>query len=190
MNKVKLPHKSKNRNIVLPLFIICSFISTTNFAQDTFAYASTAKKSPTEIPGKTVPMFEFQAHSRDYEIDQITSDIAGDHFLGETIAKKRYLFDSKYTTQEVIVPGNPLTKTVIMKPVIYDAVQRIEKYLKRQLKKHEISTDSATAIMNKVLDIAINIRVVDTEKFETSLESIKNNDARIDLFINRVQLIY
>jgi hypothetical protein len=185
-----LPQIRKARNTFFPIIMLCFIISNTIYAQDTFAYASTAKNSPTEIPGKAIPMFEFQGYSRDYELDQIPSDIAGEHFLGETIAKKFYLLSSKYTSQETIVPGNPLTKTVIMKPVIYDAVQRIEKHLKRQVKKNEISTDSATTIMNKVLDIAINIRIVDTEKFETTLESLNNNEVRIDFFINRVQLVY
>jgi len=187
---MKLPQKGKTRYIFFPIFILCSLISNKPYAQDTFAFASTAKNSPTEIPGKALPKFEFQGYSRDYELDQISSDIAGEHFLGETTAKKFYLLDGKYTSQEAVVPGNPLTKTVIMKPVIYDAVKRIEKHLKRKVKKGEISIDSANTIMNKVLDIALNIRVADTEKFEAALGSLNDNDARIDLFINRVQLNY
>ncbi|NOU46112.1 MAG: hypothetical protein HOO86_03515 [Bacteroidales bacterium] len=187
---MKLPQKGNIRSIIFPIFLLCTLISNKPYAQDTFAFASTSNNTPTEIPGKALPKFEFQGFPREYELDQITTDIAGEHILGESIAKKLYLLDGKYTSQEAVVPGNPLTKTLISKPVIYDAVKRIEKHLKRKVKKGEMTVDSAFTIMNKVLDIALNIRVTDTEKFESELSSLNDNESRVDLFINRVQLNY
>ena len=43
---------------------------------------------------------------------------------------------------------------MVRKPVIYDAVQKVDKHLRKEVKKREKTVEEATVAMNKVLDTA------------------------------------
>jgi len=175
----------------LPLVILLLItITVRNYAQDALTYKTDNSKTSKELTTGQPPVFEFKAYSRDYELDLITPEMAGEHLMGNLIAKKLYLLDKKYTSEKPVVPGNPMTKTVIQKPVIYDAVKRIERHLKREAKKGNIANETAITNMHIVLDVALNILTTDTEVFEESLESRSDIDARIDLFVKGVRLVY
>jgi len=176
---------------ILLILIITNFIfSTRTFAQEALTYKTEMDKTKKEGIVSQPPVFEFKGYSRDYELDPITAEMAGEHLFGALIAKKLYLLESKYTYDEPVVPGNPLTKTIIRKPIIYDAVKRIDKQLKRKVKKNEISVETATSILNRVLDISLNIVATDTAIFEEAIVSNSDNSARIELFMKRVNLVY
>jgi len=100
------------------------------------------------------------------------------------------LFNEFYTSEEYLFPGNPATKTVIKKPVIYDAVKQIERDLKKSVKKGKTSVSEASSIMNTVLDVALNIQTEDTRDFERAIENTGNTKSKIDLFTKMVRLNY
>lgn len=159
-------------------------------AQDALTYSSEIHKTETKASKSPLPVFDFAGYSYNYELEKITSEMAGQHVFGDLIAKKVYLLDEKYKSEVALIPGNPQTKTVIQKPVLYDAVKRIEKYLKKSVKKGELSIESATYTFDKVLDIALSIKNADTKNFEAAISSTENDAAKIELFIKRVNLIY
>ena len=159
-------------------------------AQDLLTYKTSVAKDNPEIPIETIPVFKFRGTSTDYELENISREIAGNHPFGEMIAKKLYLFDKKYTSQAALAPGNPASKTVVKKPVIYETVKHIERDLKRSVKKEEISLTMATNEFNTVLDVALNILTTDTKDFENVLQSLSSTDSKIDLFTKRVILNY
>lgn len=174
-------------------FIILLFIgiaSSTVNAQDALTLADGVQKSETGSKADTEARFEFNAFPREFELEPITESMAGDHVLGTQIAKKMYLLQTKYTSEVELVPGNPQTKTVIAKPEIYDAVMKIEKYLRKELKKGLTTTEAATYSMNKVLDVALNVRNSNTEKLEAAIEKLDTPQQKLDLFTNRITLIY
>jgi hypothetical protein len=105
------------------------------------------------------------------------------------ISKKFYLFESKYTYEVSPVPGNPQSKTVIRKPVIYNAVIKIDKHLKKQLKKGDITNDNAEFVMDKVLETALCVLTIDTEEFEKSISKTSNSEALSNLFVYQVKLV-
>ena len=74
--------------------------------------------------------FEFMSFSKALSTENITDEIAGNHFLGSEIAKKMYLFNEQYSYKVPLAPGNSATKTVFRKPEIYSSVKKIERYLK------------------------------------------------------------
>lgn len=178
------------KKALLIVFLINSIISFHSAAQDALTYVN--KSSVTESVRKTIPpvMYEFTAIQREYELDNISVTIAGGHPFGELISKKVYLLESKYTSEVALIPGNPQTKTIIKKPVIYDAVKRIEKQLKKSVKKEEISSADAAHIFNKVLDVALNTLTANTQSFEAAIESLDRTELKIELFMNRVKLTY
>lgn len=136
-----------------------------------------------------LPVFEFRTSLTEQQISELSSELIESHDLGEMVSKKFYLLDSKYTYEVALVPGNPQSKTMVRKPVIYDSVYKIEKYLKKSLKKGEISLENATTIMNKVLDVANCILTVDTSNFEKEIDQRKNPQVLTQLFMNQVKLV-
>ncbi len=175
---------------ILFILAISGIITFNTEAQDALTYNSGIHKTESEIKTPTVYVFEFTAYSRDYELENISSEMAGEHPFGDQIAKKIYLLESKYTSEVAIVPGNPQTKTVIQKPVIYESVKRIEKQLKKSVKKEELSVSNAAFTFNKVLDVALNTLTANTQSFEVAIESLDETDAKIELFTKHVILIY
>lgn len=136
-----------------------------------------------------LPVFEFRTSLTHQQISEMSVVLVENHDLGEMVSKKFYLLDSKYTYETPTVPGNPQSKTVVRKPVIYDSVYKIEKYLIKSLKKDVISLENASTIMNKVLDVANCILTIDTIDFEKEINKRKNPQDLTQLFMNQVKLV-
>jgi hypothetical protein len=161
-----------------------------SLAQDQFISAIEKPKVVSDDPVKSPIVFEFKGYSKDSELNSISAEMAGKHPFGELVAKKLYLLDEIYTSEVPLVPGNPQTRVYIKKPVIYETVRRIERDLKRSVKKGEISVEVAEIDFNKVLDVALNILTADTKKFENAIESSGSANSRIALFTKMVNLKY
>jgi hypothetical protein len=177
------------KKITLLLMSLSLIVNSTG-AQDLLTYKSSEPTGKTENSPESVRVFKFKVFSTDYELENISKEIAGNHPFGETIARKLFLLDKKYTSQVALAPGNPACKTVIKKPVIYESVKHIEKDLKRSVKKGEIPLTEAINELNTVLDVAIAILTTDTKDFEKAVESSDNTNLKIELFTKRVILNY
>jgi hypothetical protein len=140
--------------------------------------------------GKKTRVFEFKAYPKDSYLNSISKEMAGEHLLGDLVAKKIYLFNEFYTSEENLFPGNPATKTIIKKPVIYEAVKHIERDLKKSVKKGKTTVSEASSIMNTVLDIALNIQTEDTRDLEKAIGNATDTKSKIDLFTKLVRLNY
>jgi hypothetical protein len=172
------------------LTIISLLVFNISFSQDLLSYTTERSSILIEDGGKKSPSFEFKAYPKDSYLNNISKEMAGEHFFGDLVAKKIYLFNKFYTSEENLFPGNPATKTVIKKPVIYEAVKRIEHDLKKSVRKGETSASEASSILNIVLDVALNIPTEDTRNFEKAIESAHSTKSKIDLFTKMVRLNY
>lgn len=177
----------KGLHILILLFLAAAGKLT---AQPAVAMAVPEDTRHTAVAEKNLPVFEFRAAPGQQGLNGVTKEMAGDHAFGEQIAEKRYLLDKKYTYQVEIIPGNPQMRTVVRKPVIYDAVQKIERFLKKQVKKGEMPVETATADFNKVLDVAFNILTADTERFEKAINKADDANALTNLFTQQVKLVF
>lgn len=178
------------RKRVFLLMIVNILIVNEVISQSLLTYASDNSEIESKKTDRLLPTYEFKGYSKDNELEKLSIQISGNHLFGETVAKKYYLFDDMYTTEVAVVPGNPQTRTLIKKPIIYEAVKRIEKDLRKSIKKGEISIDYASMEFEKVLDVALNILTADTKKFEEEIKTINSVNSRIDLFTKRVNLKY
>jgi hypothetical protein len=161
-----------------------------SFSQNLLSYDNVSSGVRMDDGGKKPPVFEFKAYPKDSYLNNISKELAGDHLLGDLVAKKIYLLNEFYTSEENLFPGNPATKTVVKKPVIYEAVKRIERDLKKSVKKGDTSNSDASIIMNTVLDVALNIQTEDTKDFEKAIGNAADTRSKIDLFTKMVRLIY
>lgn len=123
------------------------------------------------------------------EVKNIQDDVVEYHDFGVVVAKKMYLLDKTYTYQVAISPGNPSKKTMIRKPVIYHSVIEVEKYLKKLVRKHDLSVAQATQLYNQVLDIALNSYSVKTEQLEDAVAGSKTSQEILSLYTTSVKII-
>jgi hypothetical protein len=174
------------------LFAVIIFASVSGkvFAQEALAMNYTGDTKSTKNAAAELPSFEFRASSNDNDLKSISSEMIGEHMLGKLVSEKLYLLESKYTYQVPIVPGNPQTRTIVRKPVIYDAVRKIERHLKKSVKKGEISTETASAEFNKVLDVAFNVLTAETTSFEKAITSTGDVNLLTNLFTKHVTLVF
>ncbi len=171
------------------LFIFLALTSGKLFAQNDLAMVSSKEVVSTGSFSTGLPVFEFKVYSNESDLSNISNDMIEQHVFGELVSRKLYLLDSKYTYKVPIVPGNPQMRTIVRKPVIYDAVLKIERYLKKSVKKGAISMETASADFNKVLDVAINICTADTKSFEKEISSSDNVVSLVNLLTKRVNLV-
>jgi hypothetical protein len=174
----------------LQFIVIISLLSIGKlFAQDALALNFTGDTKSTNSGTASLAVYEFKAYPIDEELNSIPKDMIGEHVFGESISRKMYLFESRYTYQVPIVPGNPQTRTMIRKPVIYDAVMKIERYLKKSVKKGEISIETASSDFNKVLDVALNVLTAETANLEKEISKTNNVSSMTNLFTKRINLV-
>lgn len=181
--------KSMNTKLIFAIVIFAS-VSGNVLAQNTLAMNFPGDTKSTKALVSELPSYEFRASSTDNDLRNISSDMIGEHVLGKLVSEKLYLLEAKYIYQVPIVPGNPQMRTIIRKPVIYDAVMKIEKYLKKSVKKGEITTEIASADFNKVLDVAFNVLTAETAGFEKTIKETTDMPQLTNLFTKRVKLIF
>jgi hypothetical protein len=166
--------------LIIPIHLVLGQESAMNITK-----ASEISKESTK---KNLPFYEFNTYSLSAQLENITEEMAGNHEFGLLIAKKLYLLDERYVSEVAVVPGNPQTRTVIKKPAIYESVKKVEKYLRRSVKKGGMPLNIAISDLNKVLDVALSVSVSETGNFEKELQSIDNVEEKIALFTERVYL--
>ncbi len=119
------------------------------------------------------------------EIPSVKVDYAQSHFLGEPIETKWNTFLKNYMQVSEQSIGFASTNVQFVKPIIYNAVQKVNKYLKKSVKKGLVTKEDATAIMNHMLDCAnVVCFEPDTEAFEQAIDNAETREDIIRVFQN------
>jgi len=112
----------------------------------------------------------------------------GSYRLGAENARLRDYITETYTSAEPIAPGNPMTRIVIRKPAIFNAVKTIEKYYFGSLKKKELTQLEAETDFRKVLQVAVAAASEDSKSFEDALQEQRRNASQLIELFNLVKL--
>jgi hypothetical protein len=115
-------------------------------------------------------------------LNSIDEDELGNHPLGDNIARKFYLLRETYTVIEKPTPTSPGEKTIIFKPSIYNSLQKLNRYYKKQVRDELISEEEARKKLNTYLDIAISVFIENTESFEDELRRARGPDEISEVF--------
>lgn len=168
----------------LSFWVLLLGIGVNVCAQDLYAdnYYSTKAETDRNIEknsksedGEKVYKWEFSS-STPSTFDENTIQCAESHEFGSRVACLKVLMNKYFVTQEEIVPGDPMKRTIIKKSNVYNTAQKIEKYLKKEVKKGDISLEKATSELIHVLEVSLAI--VDereTTTFEKTLDENKKN---------------
>lgn len=112
-----------------------------------------------------------------------------EHYLGGNVSEKWNTFIANYRHEYSVSVGLSNSGYEFVKPSVYNAVQRANKYVKKALKKNLMTSDEAVETMSHILDCANVICFEDgTEKFEDAAKAAKNGEDVIRLF-EKVELV-
>ncbi len=168
------------KKIFLLLVMICSCFSFTVRA---------AVVNPDSEPSKSEETTEF-TFTVYGEIPVKKVDYAQPHFLGGELETKWNTFIKNYTQVSEQSIGFSSTTVRFNKPVIYNAVQKINKYVRKSYKKKNMTKDEAEKIMNHVFDCANVICFEpDSTSFEQAIDDSESVEEMLVVF-EHTHLIY
>ena len=144
-----------------------------------------AEKEATPVGKKPKATFIFDVYG---EIPTTKPVFETEHYLGSDITGKWNTFIQNYTHEYDVTIGFTDSSVEILKPSIYKAVNKVNKYYKKALKKEEVSREVATSNMAHILDCA-NVMCFDdnSKSFEEAVKSADEPKEIIALF-NQVTL--
>lgn len=148
-------------------------------------HVSKNEKEATPVGKKPKAAFIFDVYG---EIPTTKPVFEAEHYLGSDITGKWNTFIQNYTHEYDVTIGFTDSSVEILKPSIYKAVNKVNKYYKKALKKEEVSREVATFNMGHILDCA-NVMCFDdnSKSFEEALKSADEPEEIIALF-NQVTL--
>lgn len=97
-------------------------------------------------------------------------------------------FMDVYVVREEVVPGDPTRRTVIRKPVIYNAVRSVEKQLSKEVKSNNMNKEQAASEFINVLRIALSAIDSDSDSFESELQKNRKDSTHLLSLFKGVKL--
>lgn len=88
------------------------------------------------------------------EIPDVKPAFEEEHFLGGEITRKWNTFLCNYTHTYDVEVGLSASGTEFRKPAVFKAVERVNRYVKKNFKSHQMTREEAIRIMTHVLDCA------------------------------------
>ena len=156
-----------------------------NVAENTVGNTAENKleKEATPVGKKPKATFIFDVYG---EIPTTKPVFETEHYLGSDITGKWNTFIQNYTHEYDVTIGFTDSSVEILKPS--KAVNKVNKYYKKALKKEEVSREVATSNMAHILDCA-NVMCFDdnSKSFEEAVKSADEPEEIIALF-NQVTL--
>lgn len=135
---------------------------------------------------KDEPAYVFEYYG---EIPVVEPVFAEEHEFGTGISEKWNTFLQNYTREYDVTVGFTDTSFELVKPTIYKAVIKADKYYRKALRKKTMGRDEAIAGLAHVLDCA-NVLCFEEQSgdFETALKTADNAEEIVALF-QQVSLI-
>ena len=135
-----------------------------------------------EAAAVEVQRWEFSLALKDY-MDHAYAKNDGDVF-GREIACLLSLMDERYLQKIQVTGGDMAVSTQIQKPVVYNAVKKIEKYYRAKAKKNAFTEGDRADFLHAV-KVALACLEDDSADFEEALKQCKKNTKeQIRLFQN------
>ncbi|MBQ8888901.1 MAG: hypothetical protein IJY59_05380 [Bacteroidaceae bacterium] len=157
-------------------FILIAFV--VSFQSIQFASA--------EEPVKSAATYKYTVYG---EIPVVESSFEEEHFLGAAISPKWNTFQQNYIHEYSVEVGFSDSGTEIIKPSVFNAVERANKYVKKSLKKGLMTKEEAVKVMAHILDCANVICFEnETQSFESAAKEAKSGEQVVELF-QQVELV-
>ena len=124
-------------------------------------------------------VYEFS--ERDLDISTVELGTKN-HLFGDEIAKKEVLFKERYLKKIEGTPTSPTTKTVVVKPKVYQSIKKIDKYLVKRVKKGLMEQEKAKADLEACLNVVLICSSSNTFELEERLKAAKKPEKMIEVY--------
>lgn len=145
-----------------------------------------ASRSKTEVNAAPVKTWEFYSSIKELTAAELASE--SNYKFGKEAGCLYNMFVNVYVVREEVVPGDPTRRTVIRKPVIYNAVRSVEKQLSKDIKNNSIKPEQAVAEFTTILKVALSAIDSDTQSFEDELQKNRKNPTNLLSVFKSVKL--
>lgn len=116
------------------------------------------------------------------ELEKIDISLVRKHYFGDEVALRYYLFEQQYTYLLNAAPGAFSGKMMIKKPLIYNSIIKIDTYLRKEVKKGDLSKEAGAKQLSRLLDYAIILLNEQTADLEKALKLAESPVEQIKLF--------
>lgn len=175
------------------LFIISMLsLALCGRAQDLAMAAHGPSQPATAAPGAAVakqpePAFTFEVWG---PVPDVENPMPEKHFLGSEVTRKWNTFLKNYSRQYAVSVGFTDSGYETLKPAVYHAVMRANRYVRKQVRQQLMSRADAVALMDHVLDCANTVVFESgTEQLEAAADHAATGKAAVDFF-NSVRLVH
>lgn len=172
------------RNLVLAIALMASFVTvkaTTPPDED-----KSDNRNKVEASSNVKKTWEFYSSIKKPDADELAEE--SNYKFGREAGCLYTMFMETYVVREEVVPGDPMRRTVIRKPVIYNAVRSIEKQLNKDVKNKHITKEQAAAELTNILKIALSAIDSDSESFEDALQKNRKDISSLLSLFKSVKL--
>lgn len=133
-----------------------------------------------------VYFFDYMDHRlEDPEIDE---NYLKDHPLGKDVALRVEALRQYYTYKIEGSATAPQDRTIVEKPILYYAIQKLNAYYKKQASKGGMNDGKAAEKLVYAIDVAMLVRYQQTEELEQELRKLKNGDQLAKFFQEKVKI--
>lgn len=139
-----------------------------------------------DVVNEATPAWEFYFVPKNFSSTELNG--ASNHKLGREVACLYTAFEEVYVVKEEVVPGDPMRRTIIRKPGIYNAVRKIERLMKERVKRDEVPVERAAADFERVLNVALAAVDTECDTFEKALQDNRKDVDRLLALFQRVSL--
>jgi len=115
-------------------------------------------------------------------VSSVTNNDLREHPLGLDVSKLLALLKQRYTYIEPGTPTSPHDKTIVIKPTIYNSIQKLNRYYKKEIKKDTLIQSSTRDDFLLCLKVALIIYSEDTEAFEDYLRTCKKPEQILEAY--------
>lgn len=163
------------------LFVILAMVAG-------LAMVETAAAASNSTVLETNDSWEFYSSVTKPTADQLAA-VSGDAGLGKEAACLYEQLKSLCVKRVPVVPGDPTTRIVFTKGVLFNAVRKIEKGLEDDVKDKTLSEEEAAGKMNHVLNVAISAFYAEnSQSFEKALRANKKDYKQLLALFDKVSL--
>ena len=146
-----------------------------------FSVAAFAQGQAEENP------YEFA--DRSYEMEDV--EVPGyftKHWLGAEFTMFTFALRQEYVYMPEATPINKEPSLVTEKPVIYNAVKKMDRFYKKEIKKGRMTEAAAIEKLKKIYGVGYSLRYAETEELEKIFWMTKKEAALETLLLETIEM--
>lgn len=116
------------------------------------------------------------------DLKSVDPGLVSRHFLGADVATLYYIVQKTYVNHKKTDHTGVGTQSVVEKPAIYNAIQNLNKVIRKMIKRKEITKSEGVEIMTDCLEKAYSLYFTKSDRFEEEIAKVDSFDAYVDLF--------